>query len=115
MKVITLPNGHAVSLRCYVDSWKILLTLPPSQQVTGWSWYPESAGEILRNISFGVHDRINQRGQLAQGKPTTVARLNRHLARTVQCECRWCGSPLLEYRPHHDRFCSPACRRDFAS
>lgn len=58
---IRLPSGHSVTLGEYVRSWKALQTLAPDRLVERWSHFATPAGEILRAISFGVHDRINRR------------------------------------------------------
>lgn len=60
IRVITIPCGRQVTLGEYVRSWKILKTLPPNRLVDRWSHFPTPAGEILREISYGVHDRINK-------------------------------------------------------
>ncbi len=59
-RVITLPGGRVVTIGEYVRSWRILKTLPPDREVARWTWHPVSAGEILRDIRRGIHDRINQ-------------------------------------------------------
>ena len=59
-RTITLPNGRAVALGEYVRSWKRLQQLPSSCQVAHWSHFPNTAGQILAEIRFGIHDRINR-------------------------------------------------------
>jgi hypothetical protein len=60
-RVITLPSGRQVTLAEYVRSWKVLKTLPADRYVAGFSWFERKASEILKEIRYGVHDRINQR------------------------------------------------------
>lgn len=60
IRLITLPSGRRVTIGEYVRSWKTLKTLPPNRLVDRWSHFPTPAGEILREISYGVHDRINK-------------------------------------------------------
>lgn len=61
MRVMTLPNGKQCRLGTFVRHWRELKTLPPDTLVNGWEWYPMKASDILRAISAGVQDRINQR------------------------------------------------------
>lgn len=60
MRFMTTPSGNRVSLRNFVKNWKILKSLDPETEVKGWEWYPMKARDILRDISLGVQDRINQ-------------------------------------------------------
>lgn len=116
MRVITLPNGRQVSLGEYVRSWRILKTLPAHATVAGWSHFPETAAYILAEIRFGVMDRVNIRAGAVLGRDMSASRVNRNLARTItKCECRWCGSEIAGYRPHHARFCDSSCNRSYHS
>lgn len=115
VRVITLPNGHRVTLGEYVRSWKILKTLPPHQDVTGFSIFPQSAAWILKALRYGLLDRINIRAGITLGRDMSQARVNHNLRRTVVCECRWCGQRLPFYEPLHSRFCDSDCRRSHSS
>ncbi len=57
---IGLPNGRDCSLGVYVQAWRKLRELSPETECPGWGHFPEEAGEILRTMSAGVHDRINR-------------------------------------------------------
>lgn len=65
---IILPNGRKVTVGEYTRSWKILKQLPldriiclGNQTTKGaFSYFPETAQQILERIKFGVHDRINK-------------------------------------------------------
>lgn len=59
-RFIQLPNGRAVTLDAYAKAWKKLRTLNPDTLVSGWSHFPERAGDILRAMSAGLDDRINR-------------------------------------------------------
>lgn len=113
---ITLPDRRSVTVAEYLRSWKQLLQMRSDAEVKGWTWYPISAGDVLRDIREGIHDRINTRGQIPQFKPITEARLRRKQDQAVFrkrliCECRWCGQPLASYAPQDQRFCSSSCKR----
>lgn len=119
MKFITLPNGRQTSIPEYVRCWRLLKAMNPEREVTNWSWFPVPARDILREMVFGVHDRINHHlpwWPKVNSTPRTrkqFARLN-HLVQTgkLVIECRWCGSPLKRYVASRDlRFCDNQCRR----
>ena len=59
-RVIGLPSGRKVTLGEYVRSWRALKTVSPDKPIANWSHCDTRAGEILREIAFGVHDRINR-------------------------------------------------------
>ena len=61
MAHIGLPNGKHCSVASYVASWKRLKAIPDDVTVSGWDWYPVSAGIIRRELMRGLHDRINRR------------------------------------------------------
>ena len=63
-RVIRLPGGRAVSLAEYVRSWKVIKTMPPAQEVRGWTWHPVPAGEILAQMRASILDRMNIRAGL---------------------------------------------------
>lgn len=64
-RYITLPGGRKCGLGEYVRSWKALKALPPETYVANWTWFEVRADSILKEIRYGVHDRINIRGRLA--------------------------------------------------
>lgn len=113
--VIIIPDGKAVTIGQYVAAWRKLKTIPPEQEITGWSWYPKPASEILRDFSHGVDDRINRRGAMKtewpEPKPIRILRV---LEQRVTVSCRWCGQ-RMPYKPVHSRFCEPSCRHSFMS
>lgn len=124
--IIGLPDGRQILLSEYLRSWKKLLTLPPQTSVERWEWFPCSAAEILRQISAGVHDRINQRGGLSVRQSTArqdlaaTVRVHRKLRTLVlrdllSCPCRWCGRELVVYHSPKNRFCDLSCERAFYS
>lgn len=57
---ITIPSGKRVSIPAYCAAWKSLKAAHPDTEVKGWNWYPTSPRDILAQISYGVHDRINK-------------------------------------------------------
>lgn len=58
-RLILIPCGKWVTLGEYVKQWKLLKTMPPDAEVTGWEWYSMTVAEVLRAFSRGVEDRIN--------------------------------------------------------
>jgi len=67
-RTITLPNDRTVTLGTYVKAWRQLKRLPPQETVHGFSWYLQTAGQILREMRRGVHDRINRHLPHPQGR-----------------------------------------------
>ncbi len=61
---VRLPNGRRVELRAYVAAWRRLLSMDAGEMVAGWDYYPCAAGDVLREMRRGLHDRINRRGGL---------------------------------------------------
>lgn len=57
---IRLPNGRSVGLGKYVAAWRKLRKMNPDDQVRGFGYFPEDAAYILREMRFGMHDRINR-------------------------------------------------------
>ncbi len=112
-RVIGLPDGRRVLVSTYVHSWRKLKTLPPQEPVEGWSWFAETASQVLADIWRGVEDRINIRGGLRLEYRDNSARIEARRRQRVKCECRWCGQPLPEYKPLHSRFCEASCYRSF--
>ena len=60
MRIITLPNGKPCTVGTYVKAWRTILTLAPDCQLPGWGHFPTAAGDILRELRYGMHDRINR-------------------------------------------------------
>lgn len=60
VRLITLPSGRRITIREYVRCWKLLKQMDPNTEVANWEWFPMKARDILRQISEGVQDRINQ-------------------------------------------------------
>jgi hypothetical protein len=58
---IGLPNGRKCSIPTYIASWRALKALPADAEVKGWEWYPVPAGDVLRELRAGIHDRINRK------------------------------------------------------
>lgn len=117
--------GYAVGLAQYLAGWKALKALPAGVIVEGFQWFSQSRECVLAEISRGVHDRINMRGGLVLPALTVererryAARIRAKLAETVSCECRWCGSALVEYQRKELRFCPGtgrgSCRASYFS
>lgn len=59
-RVITLPNGRAVGLGAYVRAWRLLLTTRPDADIRGFTWHALPAADVLRELRYGLHDRINR-------------------------------------------------------
>lgn len=59
-RIITLPNGNAVGLASYVRAWRTLKQLAPDAQVKAFDWHPSAARDVLRDLHYGMHDRINR-------------------------------------------------------
>lgn len=57
---IRLPNGRPCGLPVYCASWRAVKLLPPDARVAGWDHFRESPEAILRDLLFGLHDRINR-------------------------------------------------------
>lgn len=112
-RIVTLPNGGAITIASYLEAWRKLKAMPPQAEVANWEWYPVSAATILERFSYGVQDRINLRAGLRMDYRDNSARTSERIAATVKCECRWCGQPLREYRQQHARFCDASCRAAF--
>lgn len=60
-RYITLGDGRKIGLGKYVAAWKQCLALEPGtfigKGVNGWG---QTAGEALRDLREGLHDRINR-------------------------------------------------------
>jgi hypothetical protein len=106
MHIRNLPHKAA-----YLAAWKRAKANPDTVFLTPWP--PGTGREHLAEFRRALDRRINQRGGLpTAGKPLSETRLRRALARTVRCECRWCGT-RLPYATHHARFCDGACRHSY--
>ncbi len=68
---IILPNSNRVSLGAYARVWRQLKTMPPDQEVKGWTSHPERVAVILRAMRAGMHDRINIRGGITIREEST--------------------------------------------
>ncbi len=60
VRVISLPNGRAVTLSAYARAWRKVRELPPAANVSGWGHFPTPAGEIAAVMRAGLLDRINR-------------------------------------------------------
>lgn len=60
MRIIVKPNGRPVAIGEYVRCWRILKTAHPDALAGNWQHFPASASEILSDIRWGLHDRINR-------------------------------------------------------
>lgn len=60
-RYVTLGCGRPIGLGRYVAAWKACRDLPENtpigRGVDGWG---QNAGEALRDLRFGLHDRINR-------------------------------------------------------
>jgi len=59
-RYITLPNGNRCGLPTYCKAWRTLKEAKPDEQIKGWDHFATEASEILHDIRFGIHDRINR-------------------------------------------------------
>ena len=60
MKAIRLPSGRCVPVGTYAKAWRKLRDMDPKTPVAGWDHFPTTAGEILREMSRGLMDRIHR-------------------------------------------------------
>lgn len=68
IRTIRLPNGRSVSLPVYVRAWRALRErhapgtspLHSDTLVNGWDHFPTLSSDVLREIRYGLHDRINR-------------------------------------------------------
>ncbi len=114
-RTIGLPGGKSILLSTFLDSWRKLKALPPTAEVSGWTWYPMLAQDILHAISQGVLDRINLRSGARLQWRDNSHRIEATRRARVSCSCRWCGSPLPTYQYPHARFCDQSCRNSYNS
>jgi hypothetical protein len=59
IRVIRLPNGHAVRLGVYVRAWRTLKNADPNERIGGFDYEARPAHEILTKMRAGLDDRIN--------------------------------------------------------
>ena len=59
-RVITLPKGSTCSLASYCAGWRKIKALAPDALIGNWSDFPTEADAILRDLQFGMHERINR-------------------------------------------------------
>ena len=60
--VVAIGNRGSVTLGQYVQAWRVALAAAPGSEFrSGFSWYPQTREEILREFRRGLHDRINRR------------------------------------------------------
>ena len=59
-RFITLPNGKPCSLPVYCAAWRQLKALPPDAEIRGFKDWPEPARDVLREMHYGLHNRINR-------------------------------------------------------
>lgn len=61
-RAITLGDGSRIPLAQYVTAWKALKRIDPQTWLNKCpDGLPGTAADALRQIRFGVHDRINKR------------------------------------------------------
>jgi hypothetical protein len=58
-RCVTLPNGRECGLGVYVNAWRKLRTMDANTQVKGFDHFPDRADSILRELRWGLNDRIN--------------------------------------------------------
>ena len=58
--VIRLPDGRVTEVAEYVRCWRLLKTMDPAASVRGFNWFPQPAGDVLRELRASIHDRINR-------------------------------------------------------
>lgn len=61
IQVIGLPNGRKCGLGTYVKAWKALKAAQPAERIAGFGLFPEPAADILREMRYGMMDRINRK------------------------------------------------------
>jgi hypothetical protein len=57
------PEGRAVSIRTMAKALRTIRAAP-EKDYPGWNWFATPGHFILREFRRGLHDRINQRGDL---------------------------------------------------
>lgn len=63
MKTIRLPNDRLMTMRAYVQMWRMVLKLEathPDYPIVGWDHTVTPAKAVLRDIRHGCQDRINR-------------------------------------------------------
>lgn len=104
--VIRIPNGRQITLGAYVAGWRTIKAMVAAgdgdHDVRGWGHFPERAARILRDLQYGLHDRINQRGGIVV-RESRVHPSYWHHAR----------APRVILEPHMVRSMPPSARRRF--
>lgn len=110
VRVITVPNGRRVTLGQYVKAWKLVKTLDPDDELRDWDLFPTKASTVLRDISYGVNDRVNIRGGIntTPVKPDRIHRLaKKHL--WDKRKCRYCGQTIPGYTCYVNKAVCEVC------
>lgn len=58
---IRIPSGRSIPVGQYAAAWKKLKTVPPTAQVPNWDHFDTDAAEVLRDMRYGMMDRINRK------------------------------------------------------
>lgn len=65
MKLVKIHSEKYISLKNYVQAWKILKSVPEKERdlvevkESLCTWWPVSVKECLKQYTSGIHDRIN--------------------------------------------------------
>lgn len=61
-RTIGMFKGHSVTIAAYVQGWRAAKALPPETMCKNGpgAWFSVSAAEIMREIEYGMHARINR-------------------------------------------------------
>jgi len=70
MIYIATPKGMRVSITAYIKAWRTVKA-NPSAEFPGWEWYPVTGADVYRDMTAGMHDRINKRGCLTVRTPAS--------------------------------------------
>ena len=92
---IRLPSGRWVSVNTYLIAWRQLQTtaiLNPDKLITGWDHFPTTAKEILRDMRYGLHDRINRHDRT---RPPTWRKLDADWQRAMTHSAYMLNTPRL--------------------
>jgi hypothetical protein len=60
LHIIVKPDGKAVFADDYARVWRKLKASDPAAQVKNWDHFPCDVAKVLRDMSDGLHDRINK-------------------------------------------------------
>lgn len=113
---IGLPNGRKCSITTYCRAWRQLKTLNSDAVIRDWEWFPVKAGDVLRQLREGLHDRINRHSShFGRGRKWThdyqvdqrrdARRINEYASRRIVDPINRLSTPELQrrYRWHYDR------------